>query len=672
MFSRLPRLLPALAVTAAGVLLLATGSPAQPPAAPPTPADLKAKQEENQKLFKDFTDSLVRLANRLEKSERPEDKEKAKTITRAIELASKENVSGQFQKLVQGLAKGKTEFDLSGLQGDEAQLRAMLKKILDILMTDDESAARKAEIAKLEAILKQVKELQRVQRVIQGVTESKSGDPKKIADSQGKAAERTEDIVKQAGDKKGDGKGKPGEPKDDRAEAKPEAKPGEAPGEAKPETGEAKGEPKEGEGKPGEPKEGEGKGMGKGMPMDGMGEGKPGEPKEGEGKPGEGKGAGEPKPMTGGPMDPKNPMPGGGKPMDPKNPMGGKPGDPKPGKPGDGKGKGEGKGEGKPGDAKAGEGKGSGEGMGKPMPGGKPGAGKPGGGDAPPPPPGGAQPPPQDQTPGRKELEEAIPFQKDAEKKVGDNNRKDASKGQDQALEQIAKAVAELEKRLKQLREEEAKKLLAALENRINKMLVMQIEVYEATKAIDGNVQKNMNEIGAADRQKSLMQGDREGEIVVEADRAMKLMENEGSAVAFATVLNEVRIDMIAVQRRLSQVYVDKPTQVIEEQIISMLKDMAEALKKAQQEPPPPAPPKPGQAGKPPANKKLLDLIAELKLIRSLQKQVNERTKMYGTQDKNAVQSKDPIIQAELRMLSAKQAKLEAMLEKISSRPADE
>ena len=131
MFSRLPRLLPALAVAAAGLLLLATGSPAQQPtpapAGQPSAADLKAKQEENAKLFKDFTDSLVRLANRLEKSDRLEDKEKAKTITRAIELASKETVSGQFSKLVQGLAKGKTDFDLSNLQGDEAQLRAMLK-----------------------------------------------------------------------------------------------------------------------------------------------------------------------------------------------------------------------------------------------------------------------------------------------------------------------------------------------------------------------------------------------------------------------------------------------------------------------------------------------------------------------------------------------------------------
>jgi len=664
MFSRLPRLLPALAAAAAGLLLLATGSPAQPPApAPagqPSPADLKAKQEENAKLFKDFTDSLVRLANRLEKSDRLEDKEKAKTITRAIELASKENVSGQFSKLVQGLAKGKTDFDLSNLQGDEAQLRAMLKQILDILVTDDESAARKEEIRRLEAILKQVKELERTQKVTQAITEGKSGDPKKIEKTQNDITDKTKDIVQQTGDKKDPAKpGAGGDKKDDRAEAKPEAKPGEAAGEGKPETGEAKGEGKEGMGepKPGEGKEGEGKGMGEGMGKEGMGEGEPGEGKDGMGepKPGEGKGAGEPKPMTGGtpmPMDPKNPMGGAGKPSD--------------GKPGEGKGEGQGKGEGKPGDAKAGEGKGAGKpGEGKPGEG-QPGAGKPGEGKPGQPGQPGAGQPQKPPTPGRKELEEAIPLEQQAAKKVGEDNRKEAGKKQDEVLDKIAQAIQELEKRLKQLREEETKKLLAALENRINKMLVMQIEVYEATKGIDGNIKKNMGEIGPADRQKSLQQGDREGEIVVEADKAMKLMENEGSAVAFATVLNEVRQDMIAVQRRLSQVYVDKQTQVIEEQIIAMLKDMAEALKKAQQEPKPPEPGKPGEPQKP-ANKKLLDLIAELKLIRSLQKTVNERTKGYGDLEK-AEQSKDPIIQAELKMLAAKQAKLQEMLDKIGSK----
>ena len=61
---------------------------------------------------------------------------------------------------------------------------------------------------------------------------------------------------------------------------------------------------------------------------------------------------------------------------------------------------------------------------------------------------------------------------------------------------------------------------------------------------------------------------------------------------------------------------------------------MRDALKKAQQElgKQPPGPP--GSPNNDPQLQKLLDEIAELKMIRELQKQVNARTKRYG--DKHA------------------------------------
>ena len=168
-----------------------------------------------------------------------------------------------------------------------------------------------------------------------------------------------------------------------------------------------------------------------------------------------------------------------------------------------------------------------------------------------------------------------------------------------------------------------------------------------------------------ADQQKAQTQGDKENEIVAEADRALKLLESEGSAVAFAKVLEEVRQDMIAVQRRLAQTYVDKGTQAIEEDIIAMLKDMIEALKKAQAEMGKPGEPKPPGEGKP-QDKKLIDLLAELKLIRTLQMSINTRTASNGGKEK-IEQSKDPLIQAELKQLSARQVKLQEMIDKIAS-----
>ena len=361
--------------------------------------------------------------------------------------------------------------------------------------------------------------------------------------------------------------------------------------------------------------------------------------------------------------------------------MDGKPGDePKaempPGPKADDKSQGEGKGEskqakgqpggegkpqeGKPSDsqqAKASESKGGGS---PPKPGGKP--GQPGGGQ-----PGGEQQA-KEQTPGREQVEEAYPHQKAAEDDLKKNDRPNAGKNEDEAIKQLAKAIEELEKRLKQLREEEMLKLLADLEARTNRMLAMQIEVYEATKAIDGTIQANMERTNA-EVQKSQQQSDKEGQIVLEANTSLKLLESEGTAVAFARVLEEVRQDMIFVQRRLYETRVDADTQAIEQNIIALLKDMADALKKAQQEikeqkDKPPGDQPPGEQK--PQDRKLIDLLAELKLIRSLQLQVNSRTKIYGEQA-GPDKPRDPLVEAELRQLSARQDKLEGMIHDIAT-----
>jgi uncharacterized protein involved in exopolysaccharide biosynthesis len=89
---------------------------------------------------------------------------------------------------------------------------------------------------------------------------------------------------------------------------------------------------------------------------------------------------------------------------------------------------------------------------------------------------------------------------------------------------------------------------------------------------------------------------------------------------------------METVATRLSKTDTGVVTVTIENQIIETLQEMIEALKKAQadnknkskQQPP-------GQSG-PPPDPKLIDLLAELKMIRSMQKRVNARTELYGKQ----------------------------------------
>ena len=196
----------------------------------------------------------------------------------------------------------------------------------------------------------------------------------------------------------------------------------------------------------------------------------------------------------------------------------------------------------------------------------------------------------------------------------------------------MQQARDELEKRLKQLREQELERILANLEARVNKMLQMQKDVKVETVTIFAQIQKYPEKKAQpVDFQNSQKQEDREAEIIQEADKAIQLLQSEGSAVAFPAVFEEVRKDMLRVKERLHDANVNHDTQAIEQDIIESLTQMAEALEEGA------AGPWQAAASWPPGNppdqpqlQKLLDQIAELKMIRELQKQVNSRTKRYA------------------------------------------
>src|SRR5437868_5467686 len=89
MFRRLPTFLSLSFAATVGLFVLTSVLTAQPPApakpAPPaaTPADapgVKRNQEENLKLFKEFSEAVLRLAQKWEKSDNPEDKARAQSL----------------------------------------------------------------------------------------------------------------------------------------------------------------------------------------------------------------------------------------------------------------------------------------------------------------------------------------------------------------------------------------------------------------------------------------------------------------------------------------------------------------------------------------------------------------------------------------------------------------
>jgi len=146
------------------------------------------------------------------------------------------------------------------------------------------------------------------------------------------------------------------------------------------------------------------------------------------------------------------------------------------------------------------------------------------------------------------------------------------------------------------------------------------------------------------------------------------MLETEGSAVAFPEVFQQVLEDMKHVKRRLGITDVGDVTVTIEQDIIETLKDMIKALEKAKKElddkKNPPKPPS-DQPPPPPQDQKLLDKIAELKMIKSMQLRVNARTELYSKRYPGE-QAMDDGVRTELRELSGRQERIWEVTNKLA------
>ena len=267
----------------------------------------------------------------------------------------------------------------------------------------------------------------------------------------------------------------------------------------------------------------------------------------------------------------------------------------------------------------------------------------------------------------QKQIQDAIESQKKIEEELKKDQRESASRHTDDAIAKLEELKKELERRLRQLREEELERLLANLQARCERMLAMQIEVQSGTKRVYSVIQSLPDKQATrVEEQQSQQLSSREAEIVREANRTLQLMSAEGSAVAFALSLEMVRDDMKVIEQRLDRYDVSEFTQQIEQDVIDALKEMIEALKKKRQELQQnknnPSQPN----NNPPPPQRLLDLLAELRLIRSQQLQINKRTIDYARHYQGE-QADDPAIQKELEAIAKRQVRIEEMLKKIAT-----
>lgn len=144
-----------------------------------------------------------------------------------------------------------------------------------------------------------------------------------------------------------------------------------------------------------------------------------------------------------------------------------------------------------------------------------------------------------------------------------------------------------------------------------------------------------------------------------EAEKALTLLREDGTSVAFPETTEQIADDMRGVAARLAAADTGPITQTVELDIIAALKDMIAALDQArdelaqQQDSPPP----PGGGGGGPGESPLVSKIAELRMIRTLQARVYKRTQNLGALvDNPHVQPAD--LAGELNQLAGRQERI--------------
>jgi hypothetical protein len=225
----------------------------------------------------------------------------------------------------------------------------------------------------------------------------------------------------------------------------------------------------------------------------------------------------------------------------------------------------------------------------------------------------------------RSRLQAAEQRMREAQERLDDANRRDARAEQERALEELETARAELEEILRQMREEEVERLLVQLETRIRSMLRAEKGVLSGTeKLADGDQAGRERQLEAA------RLGREQTKIAGEATKALTLVRDDGSAVAIPQALEQIRDDSLQAAARLTRGDVGGTTRGVIQDIVTGLEELLAALEQAQREQQEqqqnPAGGRPAEPGEQP----LVDKLAELKMIRSLQMRVNTRTQRFS------------------------------------------
>jgi len=268
------------------------------------------------------------------------------------------------------------------------------------------------------------------------------------------------------------------------------------------------------------------------------------------------------------------------------------------------------------------------------------------------------------QTPGRDQVANARRYMQEALEQLQEQLRDEALKKQDGAIEELQKAIDELRKQLLQLREEEKEMILASLEARFQRMLAGQIQILDETLDLNTTPVDDWLDT-MLERSRQIAQ--QQAELTGECEQTLGLLKEDGTSVAIVLSVEDISTDMKTAADRLRQSKVGSLTQALETDVIEALKELIEATQREMQDMKSEERQQQAQNGeqkKPP----LVQLIAEIKVLRSLQLRLNRRTQRIDEfMAEQTADDRDHLIE-QLEQLTTRQQRLVESAQELSKR----
>jgi hypothetical protein len=228
--------------------------------------------------------------------------------------------------------------------------------------------------------------------------------------------------------------------------------------------------------------------------------------------------------------------------------------------------------------------------------------------------------------PGQPSVASAAKSMKGASSKLGQKDPAGANPLQNKALDELRKAAEELEETIAQEKEMVQAEQLAKIDAMLQRILKTQKTISAGT--MDVHKKRKGQSYDRPEQLNLRKYSDGEGRLAEDTKSIRKMLLKEGTTAVFPAVLEEVRGDLANVQKRLADKEAGKLTQGIQAEIEQNLEQMLAALRKERSRRKKQASMGGGEGGGGGGGKKqpLVPPTAELKMLKSLQVQINKRT----------------------------------------------